>query len=68
MTLLFQIYAFAMGAIIGSFLNVCIFRWPRERSIVRPRSRCSSCGHQLEWFENIPVVSWVVLRAKCRVC
>lgn len=68
MTLFYQIYAFAMGAVIGSFLNVCILRWPRERSIVRPRSRCSSCGHQLEWFENIPVLSWVFLRAKCRVC
>jgi leader peptidase (prepilin peptidase)/N-methyltransferase len=67
-TLFYQIYAFAMGAVIGSFLNVCILRWPRERSIVRPRSRCSTCGHQLEWFENIPVLSWIVLRAKCRVC
>ena len=66
--LFYQIYAFAIGAVVGSFLNVCIFRWPRERSVVRPRSRCSSCGHQLEWFENIPVVSWVVLKAKCRVC
>ena len=67
-TLFFQIYAFAMGAVIGSFLNVCIFRWPRERSIVRPRSRCSTCGHQLEWFENIPVLSWIFLKARCRVC
>lgn len=68
MTLFYQIYAFAMGAVIGSFLNVCILRWPRERSIVKPRSRCSSCGHQLEWFENIPVASWIFLRARCRVC
>jgi leader peptidase (prepilin peptidase)/N-methyltransferase len=67
-TLFYQIFAFAMGAVLGSFLNVCILRWPRERSIVRPRSRCSSCGHQLEWFENIPVFSWIFLRAKCRVC
>jgi leader peptidase (prepilin peptidase)/N-methyltransferase len=67
-TLFYQIYAFAMGAGIGSFLNVCILRWPRERSVVRPRSRCSTCGHQLEWFENIPVLSWVVLKAMCRVC
>jgi leader peptidase (prepilin peptidase)/N-methyltransferase len=67
-TLFYQVYAFAMGAVIGSFLNVCILRWPRERSIVRPRSRCPSCGHQLEWFENIPVFSWIFLRAKCRVC
>jgi len=67
-TLFYQVYAFAMGAVVGSFLNVCILRWPRERSIVRPRSRCPSCGHQLEWFENIPVFSWIFLRAKCRVC
>ena len=67
-TLFYQVYAFAMGAVIGSFLNVCILRWPRERSIVRPRSRCSTCGHQLEWFENIPVLSWIFLKARCRVC
>ena len=68
MNLMYQIDAFVIGAVFGSFLNVCIFRWPRERSVVRPRSRCSSCGHQLEWFENIPVFSWIFLRAKCRVC
>ena len=68
MKLYYQVWAFIIGAVIGSFLNVCIFRWPRERSIVRPRSRCSSCGHQLEWFENIPMLSWIFLRAKCRVC
>ncbi len=68
MTLFYQIYAFAMGAILGSFLNVCILRWPRERSIVRPRSRCSSCGNQLEWFENIPIFSWLFLKGKCRCC
>ena len=67
-TLFYQIYAFLMGALIGSFLNVCILRWPRERSIVRPRSRCSTCGHQLEWFENIPLLSWIFLKGKCRVC
>lgn len=68
MTLFAQIYAFAMGAVLGSFLNVCILRWPRERSIIRPRSRCSSCGNQLAWFENIPIFSWLLLRGKCRCC
>ena len=68
MTLLFQVYAFAFGAVVGSFLNVCILRWPREKSIVRPRSRCSSCGHQLEWFENVPIFSWLFLRGRCRYC
>jgi leader peptidase (prepilin peptidase) / N-methyltransferase len=67
-TLLPQIYAFVFGAVIGSFLNVCILRWPREKSIVRPRSRCPSCGHQLEWFENVPIFSWLALRGRCRCC
>jgi leader peptidase (prepilin peptidase) / N-methyltransferase len=67
-TLWYQIYAFAFGAVIGSFLNVCILRWPREKSIVRPRSRCPSCGHQLEWFENVPIFSWLALRGRCRCC
>lgn len=68
MTLLLKIYAFAFGAIIGSFLNVCILRWPKERSIVRPRSRCPNCGNQLAWFENIPIFSWIALRGRCRCC
>jgi leader peptidase (prepilin peptidase)/N-methyltransferase len=63
-----RIAAFLFGACIGSFLNVCIGRWPAERSVVRPRSRCPFCGHQLAWFENIPLVSWVALRARCRCC
>jgi len=62
------IVAFVLGAIIGSFLNVCIERWPRELSIIRPRSKCPYCGHQLAWFENIPLVSWLALRARCRCC
>ena len=66
--LLEQIYAFLIGACIGSFLNVCIVRWPRERSVLRPRSRCPQCGNQLSWFENVPVLSWVALRGKCRCC
>jgi leader peptidase (prepilin peptidase)/N-methyltransferase len=64
----YAIFAFTVGALIGSFLNVCIERWPRELSVMRPRSKCSSCGHQLAWFENIPLVSWLVLRARCRCC
>lgn len=66
--LLAQIYAFIAGACAGSFLNVCVHRWPRERSVVRPRSRCPSCGNQLAWFENVPILSWIALRGKCRCC
>ncbi|HEX7939148.1 MAG TPA: prepilin peptidase, partial [Gemmatimonadaceae bacterium] len=61
-------YAFVIGAMFGSFLNVCISRWPLDLSIVKPRSRCPRCGHQLSWFENSPLVSWIALRARCRVC
>ena len=61
-------FAFLVGLCVGSFLNVCIARWPAELSVIRPRSRCPNCGHQLAWFENVPVVSWLVLRARCRCC
>jgi len=61
-------YAFVFGLCVGSFLNVCIARWPRDLSVVKPRSRCPSCGHQLAWFENIPLFSWIALRARCRCC
>ncbi|HET7373245.1 MAG TPA: prepilin peptidase [Gemmatimonadaceae bacterium] len=63
-----QLYAFIIGACVGSFLNVCIVRWPRERSVLRPRSRCPQCGNQLSWFENVPIVSWLALRGRCRCC
>lgn len=59
---------FFLGASIGSFLNVCIARWPAEQSVVRPRSRCPRCGHAIAWYDNIPIVSWILLRAKCRGC
>jgi leader peptidase (prepilin peptidase)/N-methyltransferase len=62
------VYAFLVGLCVGSFLNVCVARWPRDMSVVRPRSRCPRCGYQLAWFENIPLVSWIVLRARCRCC
>ena len=61
-------FAFVVGLCIGSFLNVCVSRWPAELSVVRPRSRCPLCGHQLAWYDNVPVVSWLVLRARCRCC
>ena len=56
------------GLVVGSFLNVCIYRLPRRESIVFPPSRCARCNRRLEWYENIPVLSWLVLRARCRTC
>jgi leader peptidase (prepilin peptidase) / N-methyltransferase len=60
--------AFVPGLAIGSFLNVVAARVPRKRSIVTPASACMSCGRELSWYENIPVVSWVALRGKCKGC
>ena len=57
-----------VGALVGSFLNVCIYRLPLGKSIVWPASACESCRRKLSWFENLPIVSWAVLGAKCRTC
>ena len=63
-----MMFAFAVGACVGSFLNVCIHRLPDDQSVVRPRSRCPQCGTQLAWHDNIPLFSWLWLRARCRTC
>lgn len=56
------------GALIGSFLNVVIYRLPLGQSLVSPPSRCRKCGYSLRWFDNIPIASWVALRGRCRKC
>jgi leader peptidase (prepilin peptidase)/N-methyltransferase len=68
MRILFLAYATLVGACVGSFLNVCITRWPEGLSVIRPRSRCPRCERAIAWYDNIPVVSWLVLRGKCRGC
>src|SRR5258706_1956523 len=60
--------AFVFGLLIGSFLNVCIYRLPRDLSVVRPRSYCPECEKQIAWYDNIPLVSYVRLKARCRHC
>ncbi len=60
--------AFAFGAIVGSFLNVCIFRLPKEESVVFPGSHCTRCDHAIAWHDNIPIVSFFALKGKCRHC
>jgi leader peptidase (prepilin peptidase)/N-methyltransferase len=65
---LITIWIAVLGLCIGSFLNVVIARLPNDESVVRPRSKCPKCGHQLPWYENIPVISWVMLRGKCSSC
>lgn len=58
----------ALGLAVGSFLNVCIYRMPRDESLAWPASHCTSCNRSLSWYENVPVLSWAVLRGRCRTC
>jgi len=62
------IFMFFVGTIFGSFLNVCIGRWPEGLSVVKPRSRCPKFGHQIKASENIPIFSWLFLRGRCSAC
>jgi len=61
-------FAGFLGLAFGSFLNVCLSRWPAGESVVQPRSHCRTCGRTLAWWENVPVLSWLVLRGRCRTC
>ncbi|PLX91331.1 MAG: prepilin peptidase [Desulfuromonas sp.] len=62
------LFAFVLGAVIGSFLNVCIYRIPAGESIVSPASRCPRCGQAIRWYQNIPILSFLLLRGKCGSC
>lgn len=66
--LYYALVALLFGLLTGSFLNVCIHRWPRGRSVVRPRSHCVRCRKTIAWYDNIPVISYMVLGGKCRHC
>ena len=62
------IFIIIFGILIGSFLNVCIYRIPRKESIVFGASHCTKCGNRIKWYDLIPIISYLILRGKCRVC
>ena len=66
--IVFACFAFAMGACIGSFMHVCIWRIPRNESVVSPPSHCPNCNAPIRWYQNIPILSWCCLRGKCANC
>jgi leader peptidase (prepilin peptidase) / N-methyltransferase len=66
--MLLNYFAFIFGAVVGSFLNVCIFRMPAKTSLIKPLSQCPHCHHPIRFYDNIPIISYVVLRGKCRDC
>ena len=68
MDLFFAAALFAFGLCFGSFLNVCIYRLPRDKSVVTPRSACPHCGDPIPLYHNVPVLSWLLLRGRCRAC
>ncbi len=64
----FFVVSGVVGAMLGSFLNVCVYRMPKNLSVVRPGSACPKCSTPIKWYDNIPVLSWLALGAKCRTC
>ena len=62
------IYLFLLGSIFGSFLNVVIYRLPQGLSVIKPASHCISCNHIIKWYENIPIISFIILKGKCSNC
>jgi leader peptidase (prepilin peptidase)/N-methyltransferase len=68
MRVILTILAGLMGLAFGSFLNVCLTRWPAGESVVKPRSHCRNCQRALRWWENVPVLGWLALRGRCQTC
>lgn len=66
--ILIYIFTFIFGAVVGSFLNVCIYRMPRGESIVYPSSHCTNCHRSIAWYDNIPFISYLILKGRCRFC
>jgi leader peptidase (prepilin peptidase)/N-methyltransferase len=66
--LLVGIFFAVLGLVVGSFLNVCIYRLPLKQSIAWPASRCTTCERPLDWYENVPVIAWLALGGRCRTC
>ncbi len=66
--LIMRIVFLALGAVVGSFLNVCVHRMPRNESLVKPGSHCPKCGRNIRWYDNIPMLSYVLLKRRCRDC
>ncbi len=64
----YEVAGFVLGLLFGSFLNVCISRLPRHESLVHPRSHCPECKANIRWYDNIPILSWILLRRRCRDC
>ena len=62
------LFLFVIGSVVGSFLNVCIYRMPRDKSVVQPASFCPHCRKPIRWYDNIPFVSYLLLRGRCRFC
>lgn len=66
--IVYAVFAFLLGAVVGSFLNVCICRMPSDESVVSPPSHCPKCDYRIRWYDNVPILSYLLLNGKCRSC